>query len=1022
MQGSFWKTVAVVGVIGIGSLALLEVQSRLSNDNSTAENGDIHDAGAHVATTGDQDIIGDMSNSDFDKFLNGEASPGATASSETTQFELITEPPVATVSATKPDPGDVFNSEPVAAQPAMPPVDTSVNVAALASGGNPFADTNNAVSASYEVEEPKVASTVQPAGFTPEEEATPFEPETTFATFGEEPPPATQEPKPVSSNQLTPTPAATPEPEAADSANKFAFFGAGGDTAGITKAATLAPEEQQVAALATATAQFYEDENPKPEPEPELNDASKMFDEDSATTPTTSQPGSDTFPGGTTPQPAPFDGQPKTFEPEPFSPTTDVEPFEDSVPLPKDPGRSRFETPENRNAPTPSQNDDRGGFGSEPLPFIADDDSPSQPGSLSIPGMNEPFTESTQPSDEFSPRSDFGPEITPRDTRPFTPSMSEERPIREFDSQRETPVPQYNEPGDRMNDNVREFGADDGRFAPLPNRSRQSDPSFDRSFDSQFDARPLDTRPSTSDPFDSRGPEIRPLGDRLPGNRRETPRNDIRTFDGQPDGISNLQIPDSRLRSNTSVRQVSGKMSPNLVLEKTAPENATVGSPLDYHIFVKNEGDATAYDVVVDDDVTAAAKIEGAHPQSDFDKAAGKLIWNIGEIEPGETKKITVRVTPTGEGVLDGTASVRFKSRVKATTVITAPKLRLQMQGPEQEVRVGQEVAYRYIITNEGTGDARDVFIRTLLPASGGLKHEAGRDLEYEIRAMKPGEQREIMLAVIAGEPGEHSAKAEVTATGGAVATAGWRTKVIGAQLEIVRRGPKRRFVNRSATYENIITNVTNLEALDAKVVEQLPRGMKFMGATLGGQYNEATHTVTWVINRLGPQRSEQLQLELMPTVAGNMESTVRILENVGVQSDDYVSTTVVEDIHNVSATISQLDGPVLMGEAFGFTINIDNRGTAEATDVELKVEVPPQIQVIGAGSRETPAKLLEGSNIVQYSVIVRIAPNTQKSFELKLRGNAAVENAAVKAMVNYKQMNEPLIISESVTIYDERL
>lgn len=459
-------------------------------------------------------------------------------------------------------------------------------------------------------------------------------------------------------------------------------------------------------------------------------------------------------------------------------------------------------------------------------------------------------------------------------------------------------------------------------------------------------------------------------------------------------------------------------MSPNLVLEKSAPENATVGAPLDYKIFVRNAGDATAYDVVVEDDVTAAARVEGTHPRSAFDKALRKLRWEFAQIEPGETNEITVRVTPTGEGLLDGMASVKFKSRVQATTVITAPKLRLQMQGPGH-VRVGEEVVYRYIITNEGSGVARDASIRTLLPASGGLKHTHGTDLECDILAMQPGEQREIVLAVVAEKPGSHTAEAVVATAAGTATNAAWRTEVIGAQLQIVRRGPKRRFVNRAATYLNIITNETILEALEAKIVETVPLGMRYIGSTMGGQYNEATHQVTWLLSHLEAGRSEQLQLQLMPTRAGSMESVVTILENGRIESAGHVSTTVVEDLHSVSATISQLDGPIATGEPFGLTIRIDNRGTADANDVELRVEIPREIEVIEAGSRESSAKMAVGST-VEYIEMLRIEPGKKQGVELKLRGQAPINNGVVKATVRYKHMNDPLIVSESVTIFIE--
>jgi Domain of unknown function DUF11 len=236
----------------------------------------------------------------------------------------------------------------------------------------------------------------------------------------------------------------------------------------------------------------------------------------------------------------------------------------------------------------------------------------------------------------------------------------------------------------------------------------------------------------------------------------------------------------------------------------------------------------------------------------------------------------------------------------------------------------------------------------------------------------------------------------------------------------MVRQGPKRRFVNRAATYVNIITNDTNLEALGAKIVETIPQGLSYIGSTMGGQYDEATRQVTWSLSRLGPGRHEQLQLQLMPTRSGSMESVVTILENGRNASEGHVSTTVVEDIHNVCATISQLDGPMAIGEPFGLTISVGNRGTADATDVELRIETPREIEMIAAGGRQNSAQLAAGATVEYVNKMARIEPGKRQVFELKLRGRSPIDNGVVKATVRYKRMNDPLIVSESVTLYSD--
>ncbi|MEZ6124526.1 MAG: hypothetical protein R3C49_15310 [Planctomycetaceae bacterium] len=1045
MQASFWKTIAAVAVIGMGSLAILEVQHRLPKRGATTAESAASD---QVASSGDQTIDAMLSEGEFDRLMQGEVAaaeqktfaelrePDPSFGDETAHALLTAAAPSA--APLKPTPqapalnheADIANSDPIPAQDHMPPVNTAVHAADLEQGGNPFADTGKAVAATYQANE-QDDKQVHPTGFedtrTPQSDPA-FEAKTPtqspFALLGAEPDSkadakaAPSEPVAAAQPQQLKAVASqlTASANAKNPVNGLAFFG-GEEQASTSEVRTAAAVP---AASPKKTTQFYgssgeafgssqpafpegsaADVHPAADSQPDAVSGQpfeaegagespfRPFEEDNAAQPKPAQPA---WPGSGS-----SDGTPI-----PFPGDSDRPPFgqltEDSVPVPRDAGTTPQPLPFDGNGArfedvpaTETPGDD---LMEQTIPFVEDTSEPDFPtdssrpadSGLSIPGMSDRSWPAIEPNPV--------PIETPRTTPPSSgvrefgsSSPASDFPALDFDARPNTP----STPGSRPSQNP-DFGSFNNNSSP--NRT-------------QYQDSPIEIHPRGSEGANG-----------LNSRTFEPERQPGGTFPGR--GLDNGDFSPPSTRTESGIRQVSGTMRPNLVLQKTAPENATVGAPLNYKIFVRNEGDATAYDVVVEDEVTAAARVEGTRPQSDLDRATNRLSWKFASIEPGDTQEIEVRVVPTGEGVMDGVATVKFKSRVKATTVVTAPNLKLQMEGP-REVRLGEEVAYRYILRNEGTGEARDVFVRTLLPANGGLRHPQGRDLEYEIRSMKPGEQREIVLAVVAGEPGEHRAEAEVTTAGGVADQAAWRTNVVGAQLQIVRRGPKQRFVGKAASYENIIVNETNFPAMDAKVVEKIPEGMRFVSATRGGQYNESTRTVTWTINQLAARAQEQLQVELMPTRSGELESIVTIYENIGVQSEDYVSTTVVEDLHNVSATISQLDGPVAQGETFGFTISIDNRGTADATDIELEVDVPEGIAVVGAGSKDLPAKLL-GGNRVQYTVVGRIEPDRRQTFELKLRGERAMMNELIKARVHYKQMSEPLIVSEAVTIYQEQL
>lgn len=1026
MQGSFWKSVAVVGVIGIGSLAILEVQRSISDGAAKEAQAEADAAVLASQTTGpgEKTVDATLQTSEFERLLSGEQD-------DTPQFDL-TEPPVSSEESP-------FYDSPVAAQENMP-VDTRVSAENLASG-NPFArEEAEAVTAGYS-EEPGQQENVQPVGFEDQDspafdqgsaggsgagnptqnQSRPFledngtsEPafkpgkavdtrsaaaspddNPAFPLFGQEEPAPADAPPITSGESNVPTAAGN----GAQRESPMLFIGSGNETT-----ETETPPEQNAAGQQTFRTAQADGQQPPLRPTPE-SDQPAPFEEDPVPAPEQEDPASapafdnqfgQPFPESNSPEPEPetgtnefpsFDDPGPSFDPPPRTEPRPVpaesretsdesRPFaEDLVPVPREAGQPDFgDSAPGTGDGNPDSSTGRPASNADPAPF----EDGAAPRAAEDEPSTLPFVEDMEPADNPGETPDFGrPDFGREDAAGQPPSLS----IPSNGGLQPTPAP-----GSGFNMPPREdFEGADGFGSP-----------FDRG---QEDLQNDSPRPFPTSP----GPAREDFG----GNN----------FNSESD----LTYPEVRPRQRRppqgdAVRTVAGLMRPNLVLQKSAPENATVGTPIQYNILVRNEGDATAYDVVVEDEVTPAARVNGVHPQSEIDRRSNKLVWRFDQIDPGEDQTITVEVVPTGEGTMDGVATVRFKTRVKATTVVTAPRLEIRMRGPN-EVRLGDEVRYSYVITNRGSGEARDVYVRTVLPESGGLRHPAGNDLEYRIDALKPNEQREISLSVIAGEPGEYRAEAEVTASGGAKSQASWRTKIAGAQLKIVRRGPRKRFVNREGTYENIISNESNFDARDARVVEQIPPGMKFIDATRGGRYDPSTRTVTWNINQIGPNQVETLQIRLMPTTAGSAESTVTIYENVGLQSSE-VSTTVVEDLHNVSADISQLDGPVALGDTFGFTIAVDNRGTADATDVSLTVEVPDAIQVVGAGSREVEARLLEG-NIVQYNVVVRIPPNQQKDFELKLKGVREVQNALVKASVRYTQMEKPLVVSESVTIYE---
>ncbi len=1079
MQSSIWKIVTAVGIVGIGTLAVLEVQHRLQ----------IARTGAPVAVLSpeQQAEFGERSvtpnaDTDLDRLLQGAQEADSTFGADAALNE--------------PAASDTLGAQAGAATLAVAPaVDTTVRRNQLLDGENPFGDsaatstasempnlsmpafTENSGTESSDTGiasagEPKDA-TVRSASFTQDSPAetssgTPsFTGETSTEEAGS--PPAFsaipegpgEEPFVVAAPQAAPVNGASAQ--GSDNSSKspnIMFFGDGTSSASPAGEQSLGSALNSENPVAGASAAVRTAAAANPGGTNQQTAFAQLTSD--ADLPTFDEPFVDDTagqPAGAVPIPMPRVNEPN--QPDPRRPVAQEEPSLDFFSDDSGAAPGAISSPAGSRIPTGARE------GGDSRPGMANPAEPRQ----DIPSFQEPDSRGTSGrsnsdsgfdlppfgSDLSNP--DFGSGNPERPSRPGIDAPVMRAPSERIPSERREETRPATIPESGSNDF---FGDDEPATIPPSGNPRSRTPDRTGRGPGEVDFPSLDSPGTTNrdgsefpEPFnadDANTPDPEPGRRRDPGSgmdsgsipRPRTPSGN--PFEGEPgDRLPDVNIdpdPDlgrdlpplsrepagavgdgGRSSEGESVGSTSVQtetLRPHVSIRKNAPETASVGVPLEYTIVVTNEGQSDAFDVVVEDQLGRGINLETTRPVADsFDRTTGKMSWQINELPAGDKREIVVRVNPASEGTMDGVATVRFKAQVKATTLITAPRLSMELTGPA-EARVGDEVSFRFLVRNDGSGEAKSVILRSVLPAE--LRHAEGQDLEYEINSLMPREEREIILTVIASGKTTKTLKAEITSAGVATASAEAEIHIVGEQLSVERLGPERRYVNRSAQFKNIVTNNTNFEAVDAVVLEQVPDGMKFVSAP-GGEYNPQTRVITWKLDRVAPGKQVLLDVELTPESAGQMETLVEVVENAGFRSR-VTRTVAVEDLHNVSADISRMDGPIAVGEKFTFTITIDNRGTATANEVQLTVQVPPQILILAAGNKKQgiEARMARGNNIVVYNPIVKVEPNEVKTFQLMLQGQEAVRNGVVKAQLKYAEMQEPLVVSESVTVYSDNL
>jgi uncharacterized repeat protein (TIGR01451 family) len=453
--------------------------------------------------------------------------------------------------------------------------------------------------------------------------------------------------------------------------------------------------------------------------------------------------------------------------------------------------------------------------------------------------------------------------------------------------------------------------------------------------------------------------------------------------------------------SNPNVAQ-----QPQLNIEKVAPPNAVLGEPMIYSIIVQNMGAVPVHQVMVVDRIPKGTELMGTIPQAELDE--NRLIWKIGTFQPKEKRTILVRITPREVGQIGSVATVQFFSEV-ADTDVKKPELKLSMS-VQSQARLGEPVVYRFKVTNTGTEDAKQVFIRNILPD--GLSHPGGEDLEYSIGTLQAGESEEIVLTLTAESPGTSTNRVLVTAESGVKIEKTVSLKIVASPLIISRTGPKQANVDQQTTFINLITNDSNHPLERITVTEKIPLGMKFIEATYGGRYDPTTKSVAWSIDRLGPKQSMELKVKLVPTVEGTQTSVVQAVDADGTKIE-VTSQTKVYGTAALNVDIVSLEQPISVGEQHTLRVFVRNRGSASSTNIQARFFVPDELQIVSA---QGPAQYVQKGNQIIFSPVPEVKKGMQAIYDLTLKARQSGK-ARVRVDINADQFNQPLIRDESISI-----
>jgi uncharacterized repeat protein (TIGR01451 family) len=459
-------------------------------------------------------------------------------------------------------------------------------------------------------------------------------------------------------------------------------------------------------------------------------------------------------------------------------------------------------------------------------------------------------------------------------------------------------------------------------------------------------------------------------------------------------------------------RQLEGPQQPAIAIEKFAPAEIQVGKPAVFEMLVRNTGQVPAQNVVITDHVPTGTELLEAKPQPQ-QAADGSLVWSLGTMQPGDEIAIAVQVMPQTEGEIGSTAHVTFAAAATSRSICTRPQLAIEHTAPPK-VLIGESLTVGITVSNPGTGPATGVFIEEDVPE--GLSHVAGGQLEYEVGTLRPGESKRLELSLKAEKAGLIQNTIHVH---GDASLAGQHTvqiEVIAPQLAVEVDGPKRRFLERQATYTLSIANPGTAPAHDVELAAFLPRGMKFVDTDSQGQYDPTQHAVFWSLEELPPAKAGAVKLTTLPIEPGEQRMRIEGRAGLGLAAEGEQVVQVEQSAELVHA-VNDVEEVIEVGSETTYEIRVTNTGTKAATNVRIAALLPTEMQALGG---EGPTRAEGDAQKVIFEPLARLNPQEEVVYKVQVQGLKPGDHI-VRVQLASDEWPTPVTREESTRVYEDR-
>ncbi|MCD6452902.1 MAG: DUF11 domain-containing protein [Dehalococcoidales bacterium] len=170
-------------------------------------------------------------------------------------------------------------------------------------------------------------------------------------------------------------------------------------------------------------------------------------------------------------------------------------------------------------------------------------------------------------------------------------------------------------------------------------------------------------------------------------------------------------------------------VAPSVKIEKTGPTAVYVPENADYLITVENTGDTVLNDVTVTDTIPQGMSFVNSTIENYVTGIT--VTWNLGRMNPGETKRFGITLKSEQRGSWTNVATVTTKEgstdqSQQKTLVLAEAGVTISSTDTVDPIAVGEQTTYHTMVTNQGIIDVHNLVVADTLPGQVQLVNATG--------------------------------------------------------------------------------------------------------------------------------------------------------------------------------------------------------------------------------------------------------------------------------------------------------